>query len=135
MTFLKALVAGAGLAALCVSSASAVEVRQVAEVKAAPAVVWGKIGGWCAIKDWHPAVASCDDSKKGVRVLTLKDGAKIVEKLLKAGKNSYTYAITDGPLPVKNYKATLADSSDFPRGTSARDAQAQPPMMITVPVR
>ena len=112
MTFLKALVASAGFVVLCAPSAGAVDVRQVAEIKAAPAVVWDKIGGWCAIKDWHPVVTGCDDSKKGLRVLTLKDGAKIVEKLLKTGKNSYSYAIIDGPLPVKNYTATLTAKPD-----------------------
>ena len=39
--------------------------------------------------------------------LTLKDGGKILEKLTKTGKNSYSYEIIESPLPVKNYAATL----------------------------
>jgi Polyketide cyclase / dehydrase and lipid transport len=98
------------------ATVEAAEVRQVMEVKAAPAAVWAKIGAWCAIKDWHPAIANCEASKKGgdsIRTLTLKDGGgKITEKLTKTAKNSYSYAITDGPLPVKNYTATLTAKPD-----------------------
>lgn len=50
--------------------------------------------------------------KKGFRTLTLKDGGKIVEKLTKTSPTSYSYDIVEGPLPVKNYKATLAAKPD-----------------------
>jgi len=112
---MKALSKLAAIAAVVIAAtapAGAVEVRQVAEIKAAPAAVWAKVGGWCAIKDWHPAVAKCEEGRGGLRTLTLTDGAKIVEKLIKTGKNSYTYAIVSGPLPVKNYTATLAAKPD-----------------------
>lgn len=112
MTFLKAGIAGLGLATVWAATASAVEVRQVAEIKAAPAAVWDKVGGWCAIKDWHPAIAACDAGKKGFRTLTLKDGGKVVEKQTKTGPNSYSYDIIDSPLPVKNYSATLTAKRD-----------------------
>lgn len=112
MKALNRLVAVAAFAALGSASAGAVEVRQVVEIKAAPADVWAKVGGWCAIKDWHPAIAACDASKTGYRTLTLKDGGKIVEKLTKTGKNSYSYAIMEGPLPVKNYTAFFAAKPD-----------------------
>jgi Polyketide cyclase / dehydrase and lipid transport len=101
--------------AIAASAANAAEVRQVAEIKASPATVWAKIGDWCAIKNWHPAIANCEASKKAgetFRTLTLKDGGKIVEKMTKTGKTSYSYDIIDGPLPVKNYSATLAAKAD-----------------------
>jgi hypothetical protein len=106
-----------GLATLMTASVvSAAEVRQVVEIKASPATVWAKIGSdFCAIKTWHPAIANCETSKKAAetfRTLTLKDGGKIVEKLTKTGKTSYSYDIIDGPLPVKNYSATLAAKAD-----------------------
>lgn len=112
MKALNMLAAVVAFAATGSASAGAVEVRQVMEIKAAPADVWTKVGGWCAIKDWHPAVAGCDASKQGYRTLTLKDGAKIVEKLTKTGKNSYSYAIIESPLPVKNYSATFTAKAD-----------------------
>jgi hypothetical protein len=103
-----ALVAG-----FAAGPALALEVRQATEVKQAPAAVWAKIGEWCAIKDWHPAIATCDAGKKGFRTLTLKDGGgKIVEKLTKTSKYSYSYDIVESPLPVRNYKATLTAKPD-----------------------
>lgn len=112
MKVLKVLAALASLAAFGVQSAEAVEVRQVAEVKASPAAVWAKVGEWCAIKDWHPAIAACQPGKRGFRTLTLKDGGKILEKITKTSKNSYSYEIIESPLPVKNYKASFAAKAD-----------------------
>ena len=41
------------------------------------------------------------------RMLTLKDGGKIKEKLTGTEDISYSYEIIESPLPVKNYKAKL----------------------------
>src|SRR6202051_533677 len=76
---------------------------------------------WLTVKDFnglntrHPAVAT-DEIVEGknntvgaVRVLTLKGGGTIKEKLLAfnpAGR-SFTYAIVEGVLPVSGYTATL----------------------------
>jgi hypothetical protein len=77
--------------------------------------LWAKIGGWCAIREWHPAVASCEESKEGgttFRTLTLKDGGKIKEKLVDTGATSYRYEIIESPLPVKNYEAQFSVTPD-----------------------
>jgi len=77
--------------------------------------IWTTYGGWCAIKDWHPAVAECKESKEGdasFRTLTLKDGGVIKEKLLETNKRSYKYAIIESPLPVKNYTAQFSLTPD-----------------------
>ncbi|NOT72133.1 MAG: SRPBCC family protein [Hyphomicrobium sp.] len=77
--------------------------------------LWKKFGAWCAIKDWHPAVASCEESKEGdaeFRTLTLKDGAKIKEKLTERKDFVYKYMIVESPLPVKNYEAQFALTPD-----------------------
>jgi polyketide cyclase/dehydrase/lipid transport protein len=77
--------------------------------------LWNEFGGWCAIKDWHPAVANCEESTEGdakFRVLTLKDGGKIKEKLLDVKPNFYRYEIIESPLPVKNYQAQFALTPD-----------------------
>lgn len=79
------------------------------------AEVWATYGGWCAIKEWHPLIADCKESKEGdteFRTLTLKDGGVIKEKLLDKGNRSYKYAIIESPLPVKNYTAQLSVTPD-----------------------
>jgi hypothetical protein len=69
------------------------------------------VGEFCAIENWHPAVAKCEETKEGddvtFRTLTLKDGGKIKEKLTGTEATAYTYEIVESPLPVKNYKSKL----------------------------
>lgn len=77
--------------------------------------IWKKVGGWCAISEWHPAVAKCEESKEGAdefRTLTLKDGGVIKEKLLGKTDRSYKYAILTSPFPVKNYEAQFSLTPD-----------------------
>jgi hypothetical protein len=92
-------------------AASAVEVKRHNEFDGEIAKVWAKIGGWCAISEWHPLIAKCEEKDEGgkkIRILTLKDGGVIKETLLKSEAASYTYQIDESPLPVANYTATLA---------------------------
>jgi hypothetical protein len=98
--------------ALVIGSASAyaITVKKRIEAPGLPPEVWAVAGAFCQIKDWHPAVATCEESKEGdvvFRTLTLKDGAKIKEKLTGKEDLAYTYEIVEGPLPVKNYKSKL----------------------------
>ena len=106
------LFAGVLAAGLLLSgAASAAEVKRSVEVDGEVAKVWEKIGGWCALADWHPAIAKCEEGSDGgkkTRVLTTKDGGVIKETMLKSDAASYTYQITESPLPVSNYTATLA---------------------------
>lgn len=104
------------------ADAASVAVGKKLELKVDPAKMkqerdrlWAKFGGWCAIKDWHPAIANCEETTEGdakVRVLTLKDGGKIKEKLLDVKPNFYRYEILESPLPVKNYQAQFALTPD-----------------------
>lgn len=85
------------------------------KVEEARKALWDKLGGWCAISQWHPAIAKCEESKDGdatFRTLTLKDGGVIKEKLLDAASMSYRYAIIESPLPVKNYEAQFSVTPD-----------------------
>lgn len=102
--------------------------------------VWGLIGRWNALPEWHPAVLKSELSEDGkVRRLTLSGGGIIEECLESAdeSRRTYTYAIKAGPLPVANYRATVAVkdegdgatavewSSDFEaRGSSEDEASA-----------
>ncbi len=91
-------------------SAHAITVKKRTEAPGLPPQIWEIVGGFCAIKTWHPAVADCVESKEGditFRTLTLKDGAKIKEKLTGTEDLGYTYEIVESPLPVKNYKSKL----------------------------
>lgn len=89
-----------------------VDAKRINEEKAA---LWAKFGGWCAIAQWHPALAGCEETKEGdksYRTLTLKDGAKIKEILLESTPFGYKYQITESPLPVKNYFAQFSITPD-----------------------
>ncbi len=111
------LVGAAGLA-----DAASVAVGKKLEIKVNPAKMndertrlWSQFGGWCQIKDWHPAVTNCEETTDGgakIRILTLKDGGKIKEKLLDEKPNFYRYEIVESPLPVKNYQAQFALTPD-----------------------
>ena len=77
--------------------------------------LWKKFGGRCSIKDWHPAIANCEQSKEGdaqFRTLTLKDGGTIKERLVEQKDFFYKYVIVESPLPVKNYEAQFALTPD-----------------------
>ncbi|MGK2921254.1 MAG: SRPBCC family protein [Methyloceanibacter sp.] len=97
------------------AAAEAIEVKKRREAPGKPAEVWAVVGDFCAIKDWHPAVTECEQIEEGgdtFRILTLGDGGKIKEKLTDSDDTSYSYEIIEGPLPVKNYKATLEVGED-----------------------
>jgi hypothetical protein len=117
------LVLAAGIALVFASgSAYAIKVQQKAEATGDPADVWAIAGeAFCTIDSWHPAVAECEETKEGdavIRTLTLQDGGKIKEKLTGTDDLSYTYEITEGPLPVTNYSSKLwVEPGDKP-GTS-----------------
>lgn len=117
----------AGLVALAATvalsaAANAAEVRKRGEAPGTPAGVWAMVGDFCAIKDWHPAVAECEEFEADgdtYRTLTLGDGGKIKEKLTDKGDTSYSYEIIESPLPVQNYSATLEIGKDDEDNTVA----------------
>lgn len=112
---------GLGLTMAPLNAASLVSAKKLevdvdeTKAEAERTALWAKIGGWCAIAEWHPAIAKCEESKDGdteFRTLTLKDGGVIKEKLLEKGTTSYKYEITESPLPVKNYTAMFSVAPD-----------------------
>lgn len=73
--------------------------------------VWGLIGGFQDLGDWHPAVESVTKEEiDGTehRRIALKGGGEIFEKLLDHGGGSYSYEIIESPLPVKNYMSNIS---------------------------
>lgn len=100
---------------IAAEAANVLQVKKRTEVEGKAEDLWKKYGGFCAISEWHPAVAKCEESKEGdlsFRTLTLKDGAKIKEKLNGKSEDGYTYAITESPLPVKDYNASFSIRPD-----------------------
>lgn len=88
----------------------------------APDALWKKVGDFCGIGDWHPAIEKCVLSADGKqRTLSLKGGGTIVEALESVDKANHTctYTILSGPLPVANYHSTISVSPD-PKGSSIK---------------
>lgn len=97
---------------VCVATpALAIEVKKEQVVDAPLNKVWDKIGGWCAIKDWHPVIADCKEERRGDQVrrtLFLDGGGEVHEVLTNENETSYSYIIESGALPVENYKSSLS---------------------------
>ncbi len=111
MRLMRVAAASIALLVLGTSSAYALNVKKRINAPGHPPKVWEVAGAFCSIKDWHPAIADCQESEEGgatFRTLTLKDnGGTIKEKLVEKDdvEMSYSYEIVEGPLPVKNYQA------------------------------
>jgi len=76
--------------------------------------VWGVIGNFDALKNWHPAVADSPadhgNDEGSVRQVSLKGGGALTESLesYDATKMKYSYRAKDGgALPVTNYTSTI----------------------------
>jgi mxaD protein len=88
-------------------------------IDAPAAKVWQAAKDFDGLNTWHPAVATDEivegknDTVGAVRLLTLKGGGTIKEKLLAfdAAGRSFKYAILEGVLPVSDYTSTFAVKS------------------------
>jgi hypothetical protein len=91
--------------------AAAATLSRSIDVKGAPDAVWSAIGSFCAIGEWHPAIASCalDGKAPPTRVLATKDHARFVElqTARSDAKRFYSYTFLSSPLPVTQYTSTL----------------------------
>jgi mxaD protein len=107
-----ALIAASGLA---FAAAPVLHVSKSVEINAPAATVWSKVNDFGGLNTWHPAVESdkivegSDNAVGAVRLLTLKGGGTIKEKLLAMDANAHTfkYAILEGVLPVSDYTSML----------------------------
>ncbi len=87
-------------------------------IKAEPAKVWAALKDFGGIHKWHPALADTrleqrkdteSDATLTHRILTLKDGGSIVEKLREANDADMKldYKMVEGTIPVSNYRAVM----------------------------
>ena len=99
------------IACSSINAKEQLNVSREAVLKANPETVWKMIGNFNHLDVWHPVVVDSKLTGSGeTRVLTLGNGANITEKLLAHSddKMSYTYAIMESPLPVKEYVSTIS---------------------------
>ncbi len=121
---MKSLVALASMAmifAAASSSAAALElhVKRTVIIDAPAAQVWDAVKSFDALNTWHPAVATdqivsgSNDAVGAVRLLTLKGGGTVKEKLLEFDDSGhrFRYTILESVLPVSHYTSTLVVSA------------------------
>jgi Polyketide cyclase / dehydrase and lipid transport len=117
-----ATIFAAGILSTSTGVAFALDSSVTMTSSASPDAVWKKVGDFCGIGDWHPAVEKCVLSADGKqRTLSLKGGGTLVEALeaVDNTNHTYTYTILSGPLPVTNYHSTISVSPD-PKGSSIK---------------
>ena len=111
-----ALVVGAAIAATVAApvahAAPAVSLVRSVDVDAPAATVWAQIGGFCAIKNWHPMIATCTEDGKtpSTRTLVGKDGTtRFVETQVERNdvERLYSYNFVSSPIPANGYFATI----------------------------
>lgn len=116
------MIAFAALATVSVAAFAAAPVLKVSKevsIDAPPDQVWEKIKNFDGLNTWHPAVATDQivagkNNEVGAeRLLTLKDGGTIKEKLLgyDTKGRSFKYSILEGVLPVSDYTSTVSVKS------------------------
>jgi mxaD protein len=100
-------------------AAAPLTTSKTVSIDAPASKVWNATKDFNGLNTWHPAVAT-DEIVEGknnmvgaVRLLTLKGGGTIKEKLLSydpAG-HSFKYAIVEGVIPVSDYTSTFVVKS------------------------
>jgi hypothetical protein len=117
-----ATISAAGMALMSTGAAFALDSSTAMTSSMSPDALWKKVGGFCGIGDWHPAIEKCVLSSDGKeRTLSLKGGGTIVERQesVDNANHTYTYTILSGPLPVANYHSTISVSPDA-KGSSIK---------------
>jgi mxaD protein len=99
------------------SGAAALElhVKKSITIDAPADKVWAAVKSFDALNTWHPAVdtdqivSGTNDTVGAVRLLTLKGGGTIKEKLLAFDDTGhrFRYAIVEGVLPVSHYTSNV----------------------------
>ena len=101
------------------AAAPRLTVSKTITIDAPAAKVWNAAKDFNGLNNWHPAVAT-DEIVEGknntvgaVRLLTLKGGGTIKEKLLAFNPpgRTFKYAILEGVLPVSDYTSTFSVKS------------------------
>lgn len=104
---------------LSVAAALELHVKRQVTIAAPATKVWDAIKDFNGLASWHPAVASdeivggTNNTPGAVRLLTLKGGGTIKEKLLAFDDTGhrFRYSIVEGVLPVSHYSSSVVVSA------------------------
>jgi polyketide cyclase/dehydrase/lipid transport protein len=111
--------------AFSLAAAPELHVKKSMTIAAPAEKVWDASKNFNGLNTWHPALAS-DELQSGtnntvgaVRLLTLKGGGTIKEKLLQFDEQGhrYRYAIMESVLPVSHYSSNFVVTSLGPNKT------------------
>jgi mxaD protein len=121
MRIKNAILIGASLLACGAALAAAPVLRttKTATFDAPASKVWTATKDFNGLATWHPALASdaivegTNNTVGAVRLLTLKGGGTVKEKLLafSEANHSYKYSIVESVLPVSDYTSTFVVKS------------------------
>lgn len=111
-----AAVMGMWASAAAYAEAPRLHAIQSVNINASADAVWKATKDFDSLNTWHPAVATdvivegTNDKVGAVRLLTLKGGGTIKEKLLSfdPAARKFKYAILEGVLPVSDYTSTFS---------------------------
>ncbi len=86
-------------------------------VNAPAARVWELIRGFNDLPKWLPPFVASEVEGEGVgsmRTITMEDGTVLKERLdaYDDAERSYTYTITESPLPFSGYRSTIRVTED-----------------------
>ena len=101
------------------AAAPVLHVTKTIVIEASAYKVWHTAKDFNALNTWHPALASdeiiegTNNTVGAVRLLTLKGGGTIKEKLLAFDTtgHSFKYAILEGVVPLSDYTSTFVVKS------------------------
>lgn len=119
MMIVMAFTASLLAAGLSMAAAPELHVKKSITIAAPADKVWDASKNFNGLATWHPALASdeivtgTNNTVGAVRLLTLKGGGTIKEKLLEFDETGhrYRYAILEGVLPVSHYSSTFVVTS------------------------
>jgi mxaD protein len=120
-----ALAATALTSGVSMAAAPELHLKKTITIAAPADKVWDASKDFNGLATWHPALASdeivsgSNNTVGAVRLLTLKGGGTIKEKLLAfdATGHRFRYAILDSVLPVSHYSSTFVVTSLGPDKT------------------
>lgn len=95
-----------------ISTTGKLSVEKTLVINATADEVWGFAGGWTSLDNLVPtgiaSILSNGNEVGSFRQVNLKGGGIVEEVMINKGETHYTYIITKSPLPVSNYRSTLA---------------------------
>ena len=102
-----------------VAAAPPLQVKKTITIAAPADKVWEAAKNFNGLNTWHPALASdeivsgTNNTVGAVRLLTLKGGGTIKEKLLQFDETGhrFRYSIVEGVLPVSHYTSAFVVTS------------------------